>query len=72
MATEKGNFVYLCVHTEYSLFGSTIRIHDLVERVREMARKAVAITDDGVMFGVMGFYRSMVAVGIKPIIVCDC
>ena len=72
MAAEKGHFVHLNVHTGYSLFGSTIRIHDLVERIRELGMKAVAITDDGVMFGVMCFYRSMVAAGIKPIIGCDC
>ncbi|MEW6078400.1 MAG: DNA polymerase III subunit alpha [Thermodesulfobacteriota bacterium] len=72
MISEQPNFVHLNVHTEYSLFGSIIRIEDLVERVREMGMKAVAITDDGVMYGVMDFYRTMVRAGIKPIIGCDC
>ncbi len=72
MNTPKKDFVHLNVHTGYSLLNGTIRIRDLALRIHEMKMKAAAITDDGVMFGVMDFYQMMTWKGIKPIIGCDC
>ena len=72
MTISKNEFVHLNIHTGYSLSNSTIRIRDLALRIHEMGMKAAAITDDGVMFGVVDFYRMMTWKGIKPIIGCDC
>ena len=64
-------FVHLHLHTEYSLLDGACRIRKLVERVRELGQTAVAITDHGVMYGVIDFYRACKAAGIKPIIGCE-
>ncbi len=65
------NFVHLHVHTEYSLLDGACRIQQLVERVKEMGQPAVAITDHGVMYGVIDFYRAAKKAGIHPIIGCE-
>ena len=72
MTVERKEFVHLNIHTGYSLSNSTIRIRDLALRIHEMGMKAAVITDDGVMYGVVDFYRMMTWKGIKPIIGCDC
>ncbi|MCL2628329.1 MAG: DNA polymerase III subunit alpha [Oscillospiraceae bacterium] len=64
-------FVHLHVHSEYSLLDGACRIKDLVARVRELGQKSVAITDHGVMYGAVAFYKEAVAAGIKPIIGCE-
>ena len=65
------SFVHLHVHTEYSLLDGACRIKGLAKRVRELGQSAVAITDHGVMYGVIDFYRACKAEGIKPIIGCE-
>ena len=65
------SFVHLHVHTEYSLLDGCCRIPALVKRVKELGQDAVAITDHGVMYGVIDFYKACKAEGIKPIIGCE-
>lgn len=65
------SFVHLHVHTEFSLLDGACRIPGLVERVKELGQSAVAITDHGVMYGVIDFYRACKAAGVKPIIGCE-
>ncbi len=66
-----GNFVHLHVHTEYSLLDGANRIKDLIQRVKELGMDSVAITDHGVMYGVVEFYKEAVKNGIKPILGCE-
>ncbi len=65
------SFVHLHVHTEYSLLDGDCRINGLMERVKELGQSAVAITDHGVMYGCIDFYKAAKAAGIKPIIGCE-
>ena len=65
------SFVHLHLHTEYSLLDGACRIRDLPKYVKELGQSAVAITDHGVMYGAIDFYRSCKAEGIKPIIGCE-
>ena len=65
------SFVHLHLHTEFSLLDGACRIKKLVDRVKELGQTAVAITDHGVMYGVIDFYRACKAAGIKPIIGCE-
>ena len=65
------SFVHLHVHTEYSLLDGACRISGLMDRVRELGQTAVAITDHGVMYGCIDFYKAAKAAGIKPIIGCE-
>ncbi len=65
------SFAHLHLHTEYSLLDGACRIKELVKRVRELGQEAVAITDHGVMYGAVDFYRACKAEGIKPIIGCE-
>ncbi|MCQ2418657.1 MAG: DNA polymerase III subunit alpha [Clostridia bacterium] len=64
-------FVHLHVHTEFSLLDGACRIGGLMERVKELGQTAVAITDHGVMYGVIDFYKAAKASGVKPIIGCE-
>lgn len=64
-------FTHLHVHTEYSLLDGASRIKDLVSQAKNLGMDAVAITDHGVMFGVIDFYRECLKQGIKPIIGCE-
>lgn len=64
-------FVHLHVHSEYSLLDGACRIEALVERAKELGQTAVAITDHGVMYGVIDFYKAAQKQGIKPIIGCE-
>lgn len=65
------NYVHLHLHTEYSLLDGACRIDRLIEHVKELGQSAVAITDHGVMYGVIDFYKKCKATGIKPIIGCE-
>lgn len=64
-------FVHLHVHTEYSLLDGAARIKDLVRAASEMGMQALAITDHGVMYGVMDFYKEAKSRGIKPVLGCE-
>ena len=64
-------FTHLHVHTEYSLLDGSSKIKELPARAKELGMDSLAITDHGVMYGVIDFYRACRAVGIKPIIGCE-
>ncbi|QSZ28145.1 DNA polymerase III subunit alpha [Aceticella autotrophica] len=64
-------FVHLHVHSEYSLLDGSCRIKELIRKVKELNMSSVAITDHGVMYGVIDFYKEAKAQGIKPIIGCE-
>ncbi len=64
-------FIHLHVHSEYSLLDGANRIKDLPVRAREMGMDAIALTDHGVMYGVIDFYKACKKEGIKPIIGCE-
>ena len=65
------SFVHLHVHTEYSLLDGFCKISGLARRVKELGQTAVAVTDHGVMYGAIDFYRACKAEGVKPIIGCE-
>ena len=65
------SFAHLHVHTEYSLLDGACRIRDLPKLVKSMGQTACAITDHGVMYGAIDFYRACKAEGVKPIIGCE-
>ena len=65
------SFVHLHVHTEYSLLDGDCRIEPLVARAKELGQTALAVTDHGVMYGAVAFYKACCAAGIKPIIGCE-
>ncbi|MBR5509222.1 MAG: DNA polymerase III subunit alpha [Lachnospiraceae bacterium] len=65
------NFAHLHVHTEYSLLDGSNKIKEYVSRVKELGMNSAAITDHGVMYGVIDFYREAKAQGIRPIIGCE-
>lgn len=65
------NFVHLHVHSEFSLLDGANRIKDLPVRAKELGMDSIAITDHGVMFGVIDFYKACKANGVKPIIGCE-
>lgn len=64
-------FTHLHVHTEYSLLDGAARINKLVKKAGELGMPALAITDHGVMYGVIDFYKACKKQGIKPIIGCE-
>lgn len=64
-------FVHLHVHSEYSLLDGACRIKQLIEHVKSIGQTAVAITDHGVMFGAVDFYKCAKENGVKPIIGCE-
>ena len=65
------NFTHLHVHTEYSLLDGSNKIKEYVARVKELGMNSAAITDHGVMYGVIDFYREAKAAGINPILGCE-
>lgn len=65
------SFTHLHVHTEYSLLDGSCKIKELAARAKELGMDSMAITDHGVMYGVIDFYRAAKEVGIKPIIGCE-
>jgi DNA polymerase-3 subunit alpha len=66
-----GSFVHLHVHTEYSLLDGSGKIKQLISKTVELGMKSIAITDHGVMYGCVEFYKEAKAQGIKPIIGCE-
>ncbi len=65
------NFVHLHVHSEFSLLDGANRIKDLPKRAKELGMDSIALTDHGVMFGVVDFYKACKNEGVKPIIGCE-
>ena len=65
------NFVHLHVHTEYSLLDGAGRVEKLVARAKELGMESIAVTDHGVMYGVVEFYKQAKKYGIKPLIGCE-
>jgi len=65
------SFVHLHVHTEYSLLDGACRISGMMDRVKELGQNAIAITDHGVMYGCIDFYKAAKAAGVRPIIGCE-
>ena len=65
------SFAHLHVHTEYSLLDGSNKIKEYVARVKELGMNSAAITDHGVMYGIIDFYRAAKAAGIKPILGCE-
>ena len=65
------SFVHLHVHTEYSLLDGACRIGGMMDRVKELGQSAIAITDHGVMYGCIDFYKAAKAADVKPIIGCE-
>lgn len=64
-------FTHLHVHTEYSLLDGSCKIKEITSRAKELGMKSLAITDHGVMYGVIDFYKAAKEVGIKPILGCE-
>ncbi len=71
MAEKTRNFTHLHLHTEYSLLDGACRIEGLMQRVKALGQTAVAITDHGVMYGCVDFYKAAKKAGVKPIIGCE-
>lgn len=67
----KNNFTHLHVHTSYSLLDGSVRIDELMKKVKKLNMESIAITDHGNMFGVVEFYKQAVKNGIKPILGCE-
>src|SRR2546429_8815208 len=65
------DFVHLHLHTEYSLLDGACRLDRLMDKARELKFPALAITDHGVLFGAIDFYKAAAEKGIKPIIGCE-
>ncbi|MCR1934408.1 DNA polymerase III subunit alpha [Clostridium tepidum] len=68
---KKPEWVSLHQHTEYSLLDSSAKISNLIKRAKELGMKSIAITDHGVMYGCVEFYKEAMKQGIKPIIGCE-
>ena len=64
-------FTHLHVHTEYSLLDGACRIREVVLRAKDLGQKNLAITDHGVLYGAVAFYKECKAAGVKPIIGCE-
>ena len=65
------SFTHLHVHTQFSLLDGSSKITEIVRRAKELNMDSLAITDHGVMYGVIDFYRAAKEVGIKPILGCE-
>ena len=65
------NFTHLHVHTEYSLLDGSAKINEIVARAKELGMDSLAITDHGVMYGVIDFYRACKREGIRPVLGCE-
>ncbi len=68
---QENKFTHLHVHTEYSLLDGSAKIKELIAKCKELNMDSLAITDHGVMFGVIDFYKEAKAQGIKPILGCE-
>jgi|LSQX01.3.fsa_nt_gb DNA polymerase-3 subunit alpha len=71
MSNQTPEFVHLHVHSEYSLLDGAIALSKLPERVHELGMQSVALTDHGVMYGAIDFYKGCKEAGVKPIIGCE-
>ena len=65
------NFTHLHVHTEYSLLDGSAKINEIVARAKELGMDSLAITDHGVMYGAIDFYRACKKEGIRPVLGCE-
>ena len=65
------SFTHLHVHTEFSLLDGSSKIKEIVKQAKELNMESLAITDHGVMYGVIDFYRAAKEAGIKPILGCE-
>ena len=65
------DFTHLHVHTEYSLLDGSSKIKEIVARAKELGMDSLAITDHGVMYGIIDFYRACKAEGIRPVLGCE-
>ena len=65
------NFVHLHIHSEFSLLDGANRIKDIPKIAKELGMDSIAITDHGVMYGVIDFYKACKNEGVKPIIGCE-
>ncbi|SMC37500.1 DNA polymerase III subunit alpha [Papillibacter cinnamivorans] len=65
------SFVHLHVHSEYSLLDGACRIRGLVDRAKALGQTALAVTDHGVMYGAVDFYKAAKSAGIKPVVGCE-
>ncbi|MBM3889529.1 MAG: DNA polymerase III subunit alpha, partial [Verrucomicrobia bacterium] len=68
---ERGEFIHLHLHTEYSLLDGACRVEDVAARAHELHMPAVAVTDHGSLFGVVDFYQAATKKGVKPILGCE-
>ena len=68
---ENKKFCHLHLHTEYSLLDSSAKIKKVISRAKELGMESIAITDHGVMYGCVAFYKEAIAQGIKPILGCE-
>jgi len=68
---KNDRFTHLHVHTEYSLLDGATRINKLMDRVKELGMNSIAITDHGVMYGIVDFYKTAIKKGVKPILGCE-
>ena len=64
-------FCHLHLHSEYSLLDSSAKIKNIISKAKELGMKSIALTDHGVMYGCVAFYKEAVAQGIKPILGCE-
>ena len=64
-------FCHLHLHSEYSLLDSSAKITNIISKAKELGMKSIALTDHGVMYGCVAFYKEAVAQGIKPILGCE-
>ena len=64
-------YTHLHVHTEYSLLDGSAKIKELLAKTKELGMGALAITDHGVMYGAIDFYKEAKNIGVKPIIGCE-
>ena len=68
---SENKFCHLHLHTEYSLLDGSGKIPKIIERAKELGMDSIAITDHGVMYGCVEFYKQAKAAGIKPILGCE-
>ena len=64
-------FTHLHLHTEYSLLDGAARVGDVIDRAKQLNMRSIAITDHGVMYGVIDFYKKAIAAGVKPVLGCE-
>ncbi|SDZ21531.1 DNA polymerase-3 subunit alpha [Proteiniborus ethanoligenes] len=68
---DNNKFIHLHVHTQYSLLDGASRVNKLLDKAKELGMDSIAITDHGVMYGIVDFYKTAVKKGVKPILGCE-